>query len=122
MKNPWLIQSNDVKKWIELIHVSKNIDINKVTGLLFVVLTDETQKNDFGYYALKYNQLSQSDIDGVVESLNYLVRQDKDRFKLFVTKDILIVLWEDNHKEGLRYLSQLMQTKYGLTETSIEYI
>jgi len=122
MKNPWLIQGDNVKKWIGLIHVSKNIDINKVTGLLFVVLTDETQKNDFGYYALKYNQLSQSDIDGVVESLNYLVRQDKDRFKLFVTKDIIIVLWEDNNKEGLRYLTQLMQTKYGLTETSIEYV
>ncbi|MFC1691197.1 hypothetical protein ACFL0W_03365, partial [Nanoarchaeota archaeon] len=29
MKNPWLIKGNDIKKWIELIHVNKNIDVNK---------------------------------------------------------------------------------------------
>jgi hypothetical protein len=118
MKNPWLIEGSDLEKWMWLIK-GRDVDLNKVTGLLSVALTDVTERTAFGYDAIRFDELSQADIDA---HINYLVRQQKERFKLYITNDILIVLRTVDYPEGLRVLSRWLEGRFELRETPIELV
>jgi hypothetical protein len=118
MENPWLIEGNDLERWIWLIE-KRDIDLDKVTGIVRALLTDPGGRAAFGYLAVRLDPLTQSDIDA---HMNYLVRQQKDRFRLYITSDIMIVLWAENYPEGFRVLAQWLEQDLGLVATPIELV
>ena len=118
MKNPWLIEGSELEKWIWLIE-KRDIDLDKVTGIVRASLTDVSGQAAFGYLAVRLDPLTQSDMDA---HMNYLVRQQKDRFRLYVTSDILIVLWAESYPQGLQVLAQWLEEDLGLKATPIELI
>jgi hypothetical protein len=118
MKNPWLIEGSDLERWIWVIE-KRDIDLDKVTGIVRASLTDPSGQAAFGYLAVRIDPLTQSGIDA---HMNYLVRQQKDRFRLYITTDIMIVLWAENYPQGFQVLAQWLEEDLGLVATPIELV
>ena len=116
MQNPWLLEGAEYDKWNWL---AKRWQVapDKLDGLLQVSL--ENAGFNFGYVVLRFKDLSQEDVDAL---LNFLTRQGKQRFKLFIARDMCIILWTNDHQPSLDALASWLKAKHGVAETPIDYV
>ena len=78
MQNPWLIEGSDLQKWNWQIR-NRSLDLNKVTGILQVGLTDTTEKIAFSYDAIRF---SKSEAQAALDRCAPGMRLDRARVQL----------------------------------------
>jgi hypothetical protein len=117
MANPWVVEGSEVKDWFYIPIGYQKLNMDNVTGFLSVTYTPDDPLQSVGYFVIQSTNLTPAEIETYKQ---YLVMQQKERYRLFIDGNQLVLAWSNTNPPALQKLADQLKSQFTLTSFPIE--